>query len=91
MAGDGSLASLAAAPRRRRRAGEPAVLASGSTELFRIGLRAFYLESFVYGACMGVMLASVLVLFSNAAQVLDSDKVMALFGGVAPRWASCCR
>ena len=62
----------------------PLFSASGSTELFRIGLRAFYLESFVYGACMGVMLASVLVLFSNAAQVLDSDKVMALFGGVAP-------
>ena len=62
----------------------PLFSASGSTELFRIGLRAFYLESFVYGACMGVMLVSVLALFSNAAQVLDSDKVMALFGGVAP-------
>ncbi len=69
----------------------PLFSASGSTELFRIGLRAFYLESFVYGACMGVMLASVLVLFSNAAQVLDSDKVMALFGGVAPTVGSCCR
>lgn len=62
----------------------PLFSASGSTELFRIGLRAFYLESFVYGACMGVMLASVLVLFSNASQVLSSDKIMALFGGVAP-------
>ena len=62
----------------------PLFSASGSTELFRLGLRAFYLESFVYGACMGVMLISVIVLFSNASQVLTSDKVMTLFGGVAP-------
>ena len=52
--------------------------------MFRLGLRAFYLESFVYGACMGIMLISVIVLFSNASQVLTSDKVMTLFGGVAP-------
>lgn len=58
--------------------------AVGSTELFRIGSRAFYLESLVYGACMGVMLACVVALFSNATRVLTSDKVMALFGGVAP-------
>ena len=62
----------------------PLFSASGSTELFRLGLRAFYLESFVYGACMGIMLISVIVLFSNASQVLTSDKVMTLFGGVAP-------
>lgn len=62
----------------------PLFSASGSTELFRIGARAFYLESFVYGACMGVMLASVLLTFSNASRVLTSDKIMALFGGVVP-------
>ena len=62
----------------------PLFSASGSTELFRLGLRAFYLESFVYGACMGIMLISVIVLFSNASQVLTSDKVMTLFGDVAP-------
>lgn len=57
---------------------------SGSTELFRIGVRAFYLESLVFGACMGLMLACVLLIFSNAARVLTSDKVMALFGSRAP-------
>ena len=62
----------------------PLFSASGSTELFRIGLRAFYLESFFYGGCMGLMLACVLMLFSNASTVLTSDKVMALFGGVVP-------
>lgn len=58
--------------------------AMGSTELFRVGSRAFYLESFAYGACMGVMLAGVLMLFSNASKVLTSDKIMALLGGSAP-------
>ena len=62
----------------------PLFSASGSTELFRIGLRAIYLESFVFGACMGLMLTSILLIFSNASRVLTSDKVMALFGNVAP-------
>lgn len=62
----------------------PLFSASGFTELFRIGSRVFYLESFVFGACMGLMLATVLIVFSNASAVLTSDKVMALFGGVAP-------
>ena len=62
----------------------PLFSAMGSTELFRIGLRAFYLESLVFGACMGAMLAGVLLWFSNASRVLSSDKVMALFGNAAP-------
>lgn len=60
------------------------VSASGSTELFRIGSRAFYLEGLVFGACMGLMLATVLIVLANASRVLTSDKVMALFGGVTP-------
>ncbi|WP_418256411.1 energy-coupling factor transporter transmembrane component T, partial [Gordonibacter urolithinfaciens] len=62
----------------------PLFSAMGSTELFRIGLRAFYLESLVFGACMGAMLVCVLLWFSNASRVLSSDKVMALFGNAAP-------
>lgn len=62
----------------------PLFSASGSTELFRIGVRAFYLESFAFGACMGLMLASMLLVLSNASHVLTSDKVLALFGNVAP-------
>ena len=34
----------------------PLFSASGSTELFRIGMRAVYLESMVYGLCMGGLL-----------------------------------
>lgn len=61
-----------------------AFVASGSTELFRVGVRAFYLESLVYGACSGCMLASVLLWFSSYAASMDSDASMALFGNVAP-------
>ena len=59
-------------------------VASGSTELFRLGSRAFYLESLCYGACQGLMLAGVLVAFANAATVLSADKVMALLGNATP-------
>lgn len=62
----------------------PLFSASGSTEILRLGLRAVYLESLVYGVCMGMLLVAVVVWFSNAARVLTSDKVMALFGSVAP-------
>lgn len=62
----------------------PLFSASGSTELVRIGFRAVYAESLLYGACMGVSLAGMLVTFANAARVLSADKVMQLFGGVAP-------
>ncbi len=56
----------------------------GSTELFRIADRPFYLESFIFGACMGLLLACIILIISNASQVLSSDKVMALFGNRMP-------
>lgn len=62
----------------------PLFSASGSTELFRIGLHAIYAESLVYGLCMGVMLISVLLLISNATLVITSDKIMELTGNVIP-------
>ncbi len=61
-----------------------ALSAVGTTEIARIGSHAFYLESLVYGTSMGLMLASVILTFSNAAQVLTSDKIMALLGNVIP-------
>ena len=59
-------------------------VSSGSTELFRIGARAFYLESLIYGLCSGCMLASVLLWFASYAACMGSDASMALFGRVAP-------
>ncbi|WP_180326765.1 energy-coupling factor transporter transmembrane component T family protein [Raoultibacter phocaeensis] len=62
----------------------PLFSAMGSTELFRIGHRAVYAESFAYGICMGFMLMAVFLWFSNASRILTSDKVMALFGDASP-------
>ena len=62
----------------------PLFSASGSTELFRLGQRAVYLESLAYGACMGGMFMAAVLWFEAAASMLGYDKVMALFGNAAP-------
>lgn len=54
----------------------PLFVSAGSTELFRIGMHAFYLESLVYGACQELMLANVLLAFSVASHIVTSDKVL---------------
>ena len=38
----------------------PLFVSAGSTELFRIGLHAVYLEALCYGLCQGLMLVNVL-------------------------------
>lgn len=62
----------------------PLFSASGSTEILRIGVRAVYVESLVYGACSGGMLASVFLWFSSYAACMNSANTMALFGNVLP-------
>ena len=57
---------------------------SGSTELFRIGMRAVYLESMVYGLCMGGLFVASVLWFEAAASMLEYDKVLALLGNAAP-------
>ena len=61
----------------------PLFSASGSTEILRIGVRAVYVESLVYGACSGGMLASVFLWFSSYAACMNSANTMALFGNVS--------
>lgn len=56
----------------------------GTTEVLRLGARAFYLESFIYGACFGALLVAVLLWFLNASIVLSSDKVTSLLGSRMP-------
>jgi energy-coupling factor transport system permease protein len=56
----------------------------GSTELFRMGTQAVYLESYVFGACMALMLVTVLLWFSNAEDVLTVDKVGLVLGNAVP-------
>ena len=62
----------------------PLFVSVGSTELFRIGLHAVYAEALAFGLCQGLMLANVLLAFSNAARVISSDKAMAVLGNAAP-------
>ena len=62
----------------------PLFVSVGSTELFRIGLHAVYLEAVLYGLAQGLLLVNTLLAFSNAAQLLSSDKVLSLLGGTLP-------
>lgn len=62
----------------------PLFSASGSTELFRIGMRAVYLESMAYGLCMGGLFMASVLWFEAAASMLEYDKVLALLGNAVP-------
>lgn len=62
----------------------PFFSASGSTEILRLGSRAVYLESLVYGACSGGMLAAVLLWFASYAACMTSAATLELFGNRAP-------
>ena len=65
-------------------AANPFFVASGSTELFRIGQRAIYAEALAYGLCSGGMFASVFLWFSSYSACMDSENSLALFGNVLP-------
>ena len=65
----------------------PLFVSAGSTELFRVGMHAVYLESLLYGACQGLMFANVLLAFSLSARIISSDKVMCVLGNAAPTLA----
>ena len=62
----------------------PLFSAAGSTEVLRVGERAVYAESLAYGACMGALLAAVVLWFANASCVLTSGKVLSLTGNALP-------
>ncbi len=62
----------------------PIFSASGSTELFRIGMRVVYLESLAYGFAMGGLFVASALWFMAASHMLTFDKVMTLFGNAAP-------
>lgn len=62
----------------------PFFSAAGSTEIFRLGFRAIYAESLIFGACMGTMLVAMMLWFSNASQVISGDKVMTVLGNAFP-------
>lgn len=65
-------------------AANPLFVASGSTELFRIGPRAVYAEALLYGLCSGAMFAAVFLWFASWSASLDSEGTLALLGNAAP-------
>ncbi len=65
-------------------AANPFFVASGSTELFRIGTRAVYAEALAYGLCSGGMFASVFLWFASYSACMDSENSLALFGNFLP-------
>ena len=65
-------------------AANPFFVASGSTELFRIGPRAFYAEALAYGLCSGAVFAAVFLWFASYSACLDSERSMMLFGNRLP-------
>lgn len=65
-------------------AANPLFVASGFTELFRVGLRAVYLEALIYGLCSGAVFASVFLWFASYSACMDSESSLALFGNVLP-------
>ena len=62
----------------------PLFSASGSTELFRLGPRAVYLESLCYGCAMGGLFAASVLWFRGMAHLVPFDRVMTLLGNAAP-------
>ena len=56
----------------------------GTTLLMSLGAYHLYLESLLYGLCMGCMLISVIIWFSNGSHMLDTDKLLNIFGNILP-------
>lgn len=59
----------------------------GETVIFMLKDTAFTFESFFYGFCQGIMLAGVIVWFSNYSQVVTSERFLSVFGNFMPNTA----
>ena len=57
---------------------------NGETVLFYIGGNRITLEAFVYGLVMSMVISSVIMWFSGFGQVMTSDKLIYVFGRMAP-------
>lgn len=65
----------------------PFFTAQGSTELFTLVGRPIYTESLMYGVCMGMLLAAMVLWCENAAAVMTGEDALMLAGPVAPTLA----
>lgn len=59
----------------------------GSTLVWTVLGRPFYLESLAYGCCMGILLSAMLLWCENAAAVITAEDTMTLAGSKAPTLA----
>ena len=57
---------------------------AGSTELFSILGRSFYLESLCYGITMGGMFAAMMLWFMVYAAIMDSESTATVMGNILP-------
>jgi len=65
----------------------PFFSASGSTQVGSLFGYPLYAESLAYGACMGAMMAAVLLWLQDAAAVMTSEDALAVTGNTAPTLA----
>ncbi len=57
---------------------------NGATVLFYIGPNRITKEAFIYGMVMSLMISSVIVWFISFGRIMTSDKLIHVFGGLAP-------
>lgn len=65
----------------------PLVSHNGVTVLFVVNDNPITLEAFLYGISSGVMIASVMILFRIYTELMTSEKLLYLFGGLSPKLA----
>ena len=58
---------------------------NGATVLFVMNHNPITLESFIYGAVLGVMILTVLYWFKSFQQIMTSDKLLYVFGSAMPK------
>ena len=59
----------------------------GATPLFFVNNSAITMESVIYGIISGIMIAAVLVWFATFSEIMTTDRLLYVFGGLSPKLA----
>lgn len=65
----------------------PIVSHNGVTVLFVVNDNPITLEAFLYGISAGVMITAVMIIFRIYSELMTSEKLLYLFGGLSPKLA----
>lgn len=65
----------------------PLVSHNGVTVLFVMNNNPVTLEALIYGVCASAMIVSVLYWFRSFSQIMTSDRLLYIFGGLSPKLA----